>query len=68
MKDGADLPDAWCLPKATDWLEEPAAPYYHFNDVGRDTTRASRKGGRAPMGPKSDETRIQTDQTRRTEP
>ena len=49
------------------WLEELAAPYYHFKDAGWDITLASPKGGRAPLDPKSDEPQFQTDLTRRFE-
>lgn len=49
------------------WLEELAAPYYHFKDAGWETTLASPKGGRAPLDPKSDEPDFQTDLTRRFE-
>ncbi|MFJ3403835.1 type 1 glutamine amidotransferase domain-containing protein [Promicromonospora sp. NPDC090134] len=49
------------------WLEELAAPYYHFRDAGWDVTLASPKGGRPPLDPKSDEPAFQTDQTRRFE-
>ncbi|WP_105975300.1 type 1 glutamine amidotransferase domain-containing protein [Streptomyces geranii] len=47
------------------WLEELAAPYYHFEDAGWEITLASPKGGRPPLDPKSNEPRFQTDQTRR---
>ena len=49
------------------WLEELAAPYYHFKDAGWDITLASPNGGRAPLDPKSDEPQFQTDLTRRFE-
>ncbi|MFD7312141.1 type 1 glutamine amidotransferase domain-containing protein [Promicromonospora sp. NPDC059942] len=49
------------------WLEELAAPYYHFRDAGWEVTLASPKGGRPPLDPKSDEPAFQTDQTRRFE-
>ncbi|MDN3027978.1 type 1 glutamine amidotransferase domain-containing protein [Streptomyces sp. S.PB5] len=49
------------------WLEELAAPYYHFRDAGWQTTLASPKGGRPPLDPKSNEPQFQTDQTRRFE-
>ncbi|MEU7745434.1 type 1 glutamine amidotransferase domain-containing protein [Nonomuraea sp. NPDC049158] len=49
------------------WLEELAAPYYHFKDVGWEITLASPKGGRAPLDPKSNEEQFKTDQTRRFE-
>jgi putative intracellular protease/amidase len=35
------------------WLEELAAPYYEFKDVGAQITLASPKGGRPPLDPKS---------------
>jgi len=47
------------------WLEELAAPYYAFKDVGADITLASPKGGQPPLDPKSDEPAFQTDLTRR---
>jgi len=49
------------------WLEELAAPYYHFKDAGWQITLASPKGGRAPLDPKSNEEQYKTDQTRRFE-
>ncbi|MER5431793.1 type 1 glutamine amidotransferase domain-containing protein [Streptomyces sp. NPDC002588] len=49
------------------WLEELAAPYYHFKDAGWEITPASPKGGRPPLDPKSNEPRFKTDQTRRFE-
>ncbi|MFJ1649070.1 type 1 glutamine amidotransferase domain-containing protein [Streptomyces sp. NPDC088258] len=49
------------------WLEELAAPYYHFKEAGWEITLASPKGGRPPLDPKSNETAFQTDQTRRFE-
>jgi putative intracellular protease/amidase len=36
------------------WLEEFAAPYFVFKDVGVDLTLASPKGGQPPIDPKSD--------------
>jgi putative intracellular protease/amidase len=36
------------------WLEEFAAPYFVFRDVGVDLTLASPKGGQPPVDPKSD--------------
>jgi putative intracellular protease/amidase len=35
------------------WLEELAAPYYVFKEVGIDITVASPKGGQVPIDPKS---------------
>jgi putative intracellular protease/amidase len=35
------------------WLEELAAPYYEFKDVGAQITLASPKGGHPPLDPKS---------------
>ena len=35
------------------WLEELAAPYYVFKEVGADITVASPKGGQVPIDPKS---------------
>ncbi|WP_026608421.1 type 1 glutamine amidotransferase domain-containing protein [Methylocapsa acidiphila] len=49
------------------WLEELAAPYYVFKDVGAEITLASPKGGRPPLDPKSNEPNFQTDITRRFE-
>ncbi|MET7685591.1 type 1 glutamine amidotransferase domain-containing protein [Streptomyces sp. NPDC005423] len=49
------------------WLEELAAPYYHFKDAGWEITLASPKGGRPPLDPKSNEPGFQTEQTRRFE-
>jgi putative intracellular protease/amidase len=49
------------------WLEELAAPYYVFKDVGAQITLASPKGGRPPLDPKSNEPNFQTDITRRFE-
>src|SRR3954470_19199155 len=36
------------------WLEEFAAPYFVFRDVGAELTLASPKGGQTPIDPKSD--------------
>ena len=49
------------------WLEEMAAPYYEFKDVGAHITLASPKGGRPPLDPKSQDPNFQTDITRRFE-
>jgi putative intracellular protease/amidase len=49
------------------WLEELAAPYYVFKDIGAQITLASPKGGRPPLDPKSNEPNFQTDITRRFE-
>ena len=49
------------------WLEELAAPYYVFKDIGAQITLASPKGGRPPLDPKSNEPNSQTDITRRFE-
>lgn len=43
------------------WLEEFAAPYYVFKDVGAEITVASPKGGQPPIDPKSDEPGNQTE-------
>lgn len=43
------------------WLEEFAAPYYVFKDVGAEVTLASPKGGQPPIDPKSDEPGGQTE-------
>lgn len=42
------------------WLEEFAAPYYLFEDVGAEITLASPKGGQPPLDPKSDDPASQT--------
>ena len=42
------------------WLEEFAAPYYLFKDVGTEITLASPKGGQPPLDPKSDDPASQT--------
>jgi putative intracellular protease/amidase len=47
------------------WLEEFAAPYYVFKDVGAEITLASPKGGHPPLDPKSDEKDSQTAATAR---
>jgi putative intracellular protease/amidase len=47
------------------WLEELAAPYYIFKDVGAHITLASPAGGQPPLDPKSSEPDSQTDATRR---
>ncbi|MET7142811.1 type 1 glutamine amidotransferase domain-containing protein [Xanthomonas sp. PPL139] len=47
------------------WLEEFAAPYYTFKDVGAELTLASPKGGQPPLDPKSDAPDAQTEATRR---
>lgn len=47
------------------WLEEFAAPYYHFLDAGMALTLASPKGGQPPLDPKSHDESAQTDATRR---
>ncbi|TWD51713.1 type 1 glutamine amidotransferase domain-containing protein [Pseudomonas sp. SJZ131] len=47
------------------WLEEFAAPYYTFKDVGAQLTLASPKGGQPPLDPKSDEPDAQTAATER---
>jgi len=49
------------------WLEELAAPYYVFKDIGAQITLASPKGGRPPLDPKSNEPSFQTNITRRFE-
>ena len=47
------------------WLEEFAAPYYHFIDAGADVTLASPLGGQPPLDPSSDTDAAQTEATRR---
>jgi putative intracellular protease/amidase len=49
------------------WLEELAAPYYVFKDIGAQITLASPKGGRPPLDPKSNEPNFRTDLTSRFE-
>src|SRR6187399_2174135 len=43
------------------WLEEFAAPYFVFRDMGVELTLASPKGGQPPVDPKSDLPENQTD-------
>ena len=45
------------------WIEEFAAPYFHFLDAGKEITIASPKGGAAPIDPKSNEPSNQTPAT-----
>ncbi len=45
------------------WIEEFAAPYYHFLDAGKQIVIASPKGGQAPIDPKSNEPSNQTEAT-----
>jgi len=47
------------------WLEELAAPYYVFKEVGADITVASPKGGQVPVDPKSMAIVIATRNTKR---
>jgi putative intracellular protease/amidase len=47
------------------WLEEFAAPYYVFKDVGAEVTLASPKGGQPPLDPSSDAEDAQTEATKR---
>jgi putative intracellular protease/amidase len=47
------------------WLEEFAAPYYVFKDVGFEIALASPQGGQPPIDPKSALPEWQTDDTRR---
>ncbi len=47
------------------WLEEFAAPYFHFLDSGATVTLASPMGGQPPLDPKSDEAASQTEDTKR---
>jgi putative intracellular protease/amidase len=49
------------------WLEEFAAPYYVFKEVGAELVLASPKGGQPPLDPKSNEPSFQTDLTHRFE-
>ena len=45
------------------WLEEFAAPYYHFKDAGAEIVLASPKGGQPPLDLKSNEPNFQTELT-----
>lgn len=47
------------------WIEEFAAPYYKFHDLGKEIVIASPKGGQAPIDPKSDLPENKTEATRR---
>jgi putative intracellular protease/amidase len=47
------------------WIEEFAAPYYKFRDLGKQIVIASPKGGQAPIDPKSDLPENQTEATKR---
>jgi len=47
------------------WLEELAAPYYVFKEVGADITIASPKGGQVPLDPKSQGILIASRNTKR---
>ena len=47
------------------WLDEFAAPYYVFRDVGAEITLASPKGGQPPLDPNSDAEDAQTEATKR---
>ena len=47
------------------WLEELAAPYYVFMEVGANITLASPKGGKVPLDPKSQAIIIATRNTKR---
>jgi putative intracellular protease/amidase len=47
------------------WIEEFAAPYYKFHDMGKEIVIASPKGGQAPIDPKSDLPENKTEATRR---
>jgi putative intracellular protease/amidase len=47
------------------WIEEFAAPYYKFHDMGKEIVIASPKGGQAPIDPKSDLPENQTAATKR---
>lgn len=47
------------------WIEEFAAPYYKFHDLGKDIVIASPKGGQAPIDPKSDLPENKTEATKR---
>jgi len=47
------------------WIEEFAAPYYKFLDLGKEIVVASPKGGQAPIDPKSDLPENKTEATKR---
>jgi len=47
------------------WIEEFAAPYYKFHDLGKEVVVASPKGGETPIDPKSDSPEFKTEATRR---
>ena len=47
------------------WLEEFAAPFYVFKDMGAQITLASPNGGQPPIDPSSDDEGAQTDATHR---
>lgn len=47
------------------WIEEFAAPYYTFHDLGKEVVIASPKGGQTPIDPKSDLPENQTEATKR---
>lgn len=47
------------------WIEEFAAPYYMFHDLGKEIVIASPKGGQAPIDPKSDLPENRTEATKR---
>jgi putative intracellular protease/amidase len=47
------------------WIEEFAAPYYKFHDLGKQIVIASPKGGQAPIDPKSDLPENKTAATKR---
>ena len=47
------------------WIEEFAAPYYKFRDLGKQIVVASPKGGQTPIDPKSDLPENRTEPTLR---
>lgn len=47
------------------WVEEFAAPYYEFKDVGFEIALASPQGGQPPIDPKSELEDFQTEHTKR---
>jgi putative intracellular protease/amidase len=47
------------------WIEEFAAPYYKFHDLGKEIVIASPKGGQTPIDPKSDDPEFKTEATKR---
>jgi len=60
------LTRSWATPAKTGlWIEEFAAPYYKFHDLGKQIVVASPKGGQTPIDPKSDLPENKTEATLR---